>query len=81
MRFKKTDNAVSEVVGSVVLLAIAVVFVSAIYVNILSDEGPIDRPFVTITGRAQDEYVYITNQMGESLSTDTIVSLKIAGAY
>jgi len=87
MKIKINDTAaVSEIIGAIVLLAIAVSVFSIIYINVLSDEGPSPNAFVTIIGKIGsngniNNTVVFENNRGETLGLDTNVILEVGGSY
>jgi len=75
----KHDDAVSEVIGAILLLAIAVATVSVVYTQVLSDPGPSPETEVTIVGKLENGYPVFSHQRGEELGLDTKIILTIAG--
>jgi uncharacterized repeat protein (TIGR01451 family) len=76
---KKKNLAVSEVVGAILLLAIAVTTFSIISYYILSADTPDDGPIVEISGTFSDNNVILTHKWGESLALNTEVFLTWEG--
>lgn len=88
IKIKMGNSAVAEIVGSVLLLAIAVSMFALIYMNVLSDEGPPPETYVTIVGKMgiddnADDFkdAIFEHRRGESLGTDTELIVTIAGTY
>jgi uncharacterized protein YegL len=79
MKIKKSNRAVSEIFGTMLLLTITVLVFSAIYIFVLSDEGPNPEIYVKITGQVIGSNVIFEHQGGESLELDTKISITIAG--
>jgi len=85
MKLRKNDFAVVEIVGSVLLLSMAVAAFSVIYMNVLSDDGPDPETFTTIVGSMANENgdsypdIVFQHTRGESLGSDTEVVLDIGG--
>jgi hypothetical protein len=79
MKFKKDDDAISEIFGAILLMGIVVCFISALYLSVLSDPGPTTAPIATIVGKINDGDVYLDHRSGESLSSDTEIILNLAG--
>jgi hypothetical protein len=77
MKIKKNNDAVSELIGSVLLLLIAVIVFVVIQANILSYPTPVQEPFVTIIGEIQGKNITLLHRGGEPLSLKTRVSFKI----
>jgi len=77
---KKKDrgtDAVSIVIGTVLLLIIATSIFSFIYYMVLSDQGPKDEMIVTLVGKIEGSNIVLEHQGGESLSLDTVVTITI----
>jgi hypothetical protein len=74
MKIKKNNDAVSELIGSVLLLLIAVTVFVVIQANILSYPTPVQEPFVTIIGEIQGKNITLLHRGGEPLSLKTRVS-------
>jgi len=86
MLIKMGNSAVSEIVGAVLLLAIAISIFSVIYMNVLSDDGPNPKSHVTIVGKLENNPVeffdiVFEHKRGESLGSDTEVVITTAGSY
>jgi hypothetical protein len=75
------DDAVSQMISTVILLAIAIFCVSIIYTQVLAVPGPQDITNVTIIGRMEDGHPVFDLQRGESLQNDTKIYINIAGNY
>ena len=84
MRKIKDINSVAEILGSILLLAIAVSIFSIIYMNVLSDQGPPPETYVTVVGKLESldnlpTTISFENQRGEIINTDSKLLFKIAG--
>lgn len=79
MKGNRTDEAVSELLGTMLLLIIAVSVFSVIFLNTLSDVSPEDHPLVTIVGALEGNNVILTHRGGEPLSLESEIVLTIAG--
>ena len=79
MRIKKNNIAVSEMLGTVLLLLIAVVSFTIIQFNILSNQFTQDQPFVTIIGDVKGKDIILLHRGGKSLSLQTKVNFEIDG--
>ena len=74
------DTAVSEIMGTIFLLAMAVSVFSVVYFNVMSDAGPSPNTFATITGRYENNgNIAFDHSLGENISLDSSVILTIAG--
>jgi len=79
MKIGKSNRAVSEIIGAMLLLLIVVSVFSLIYFQVLSDEGPENKTIVKIVGRIEGKNVVLEHQGGEPLELDTEISITIAG--
>jgi uncharacterized repeat protein (TIGR01451 family) len=76
---KNTDLGISEIVGAILLLGIAVACFSVISYNILSAPTPVNKPIVEISGTFFENQVVLTHRWGESLPLDTEVFISYKG--
>ncbi|MBN1860669.1 MAG: type IV pilin [Candidatus Thermoplasmatota archaeon] len=81
MNHFRNTFAVSQLISEILLLAIAVIFVSVLYTQVLGAPGPQDTTYVTIIGRMDDGQPVFDLQRGESLEPETKIYLTIAGGY
>jgi hypothetical protein len=84
IKTKRGDKAVSEIVGTILLLAISICVFSVVYLNVLSEDGPNPETYATIVGKMEPEgYIFNTvafeNRRGETLGPDTEIILTIYG--
>jgi len=75
MKIKLGDSAVSEMVGAILLLAIAICVASGIYMQVLSNPDPGSEVNVTIVGKLESGNVVFELRRGESLKLGTKVIL------
>jgi hypothetical protein len=74
------DNlAVSSIVGTVLLLLIAVSSFTFVYLNVLSDQGPNAKIYVDIVGTVEGKNIILEHRGGESLDLDTEIRFTIGG--
>lgn len=66
------SQAVSPIIGTVLLLIIAVGAMSVVYLNVLSDDGPQNQKFVTVVGTVEGTDMVIEHHGGENLPIDNI---------
>ena len=71
LKIKKNNKAVSEVLGRVLLIAIAVSAFTIVYINFLSDEGPSETTYVTIVGWIENGNLIFEHQRGEGINIDS----------
>jgi FlaG/FlaF family flagellin (archaellin) len=69
---RKNNIAVSPIIGTVLLLIIAVGSMSTIYLFVLSDEGPPNQRFVTVIGTVEGTDMVIEHRGGEKLPIEHI---------
>jgi len=79
MRNKRNHNAVSELLGTMLLLFIAVAAFSVIYFYLASDNGPAPQTYVTLVGEIDAENVVLTHKGGESLDAKDTISFTVGG--
>ncbi len=79
MRTFRNTNAVSEAIGEILLLAIAVTSIAVLYSQISHSQGPQDITNVTIIGKMEQGAPVFELQRGESLSADTKIYITVAG--
>ena len=75
MKLKKADNAVSDLVGTVLLLSMAVLFFSILSAVVLSYPTSSSSPSANLVGTIEGEYLLIEHRGGEPLSLETKVIL------
>ena len=78
MRNKK-EEAVAEILGTILLILIAALVMTIIYYQFLSDEGPQPETHVDIVGDIIKQNVTLTHKGGESLNADDKISITIGG--
>jgi len=75
MKNIRGEKAVTEIVGTILLLGMAITVFAVIYSNVLSDDGPGPEALVTIVGKIEGDDILIEHCSGESLGLDTKVFL------
>ncbi|MGQ9611176.1 MAG: VWA domain-containing protein, partial [bacterium] len=75
LKNKKTDLGISEIVGEILLLSIAIVVICGLSFTILSSPPPIKSPIVEISGAISENQIILTHQGGESLPFNTKILL------
>jgi len=76
---KIDDTAVVEIVGSVLLLSMAVAAFSVIYMNVLSDDGPDMDSYLTVSGGLVSADVVFEHERGEEVPLESPVNLYLGG--
>jgi len=79
MKNPGNTEAVSEILGEILLLAIAVTCISVIYYQVLSTPEPTDIANVAIIGEIEKGYPVFQLQRGESLGADTNFLITLGG--
>ncbi|MFH1013364.1 MAG: VWA domain-containing protein [Thermoplasmatota archaeon] len=74
---QNSSVAVSEVLGMVMLLVLAVIASAGLYISVLSDEGPSEETFVKIKGFVEGKYIIMEHQGGEAIPDDSWISIKL----
>ena len=77
MKHKRTDEAVSEIVGTILLLGITVSLFSVICGIVLSYPFSPSSPSTNLVGMVEGEYLLIEHRGGKALELGTKVSLTI----
>ena len=75
--FKDSNEMVSEIVGTVLLLGIAVALFSSLYAMVFSHPSPPSPTFVNLVGTVEGSSIIIEHRGGEPLSLETKVVLTI----
>jgi len=75
----RNNHAVAELIGSFLLVAIAVSVFASIFVFVMSDSGPSPETYVKIVGKLESGDVVFENRRGESLGLNTQVILLLGG--
>jgi uncharacterized repeat protein (TIGR01451 family) len=73
----KQNMAVSEILGTVLLLIIATVTISVIYYKVYSIPPPSNPPNLTIIGEVEGNNLVFEHQKGDSLSLDTTITVNM----
>jgi len=80
IEIKKKNSAVSEVLGTVLILAISVVILASVYIAAFSLPAPSRAPVVNAVGMtANDQDIIISHQGGDNLALDSILVLTVGG--
>lgn len=79
MTNKRNENAVSEILGALLLLLIVILTFSVIYFYVISEDGPVPKKYVFIVGDINGQNVTLTHTGGESLDANDTISFTEAG--
>lgn len=77
MKGIKSKAAVTEIVGTILLLAIAIVLFTIVHIMVFSYPFPNIAPSVSIIGTIEDDKIIIEHHGGVSLSLDTEILFQI----
>ena len=75
----KNKKGVSEVVGVIIMLGIAIALFAIVYIMAINFPFNEPNPSVRLSATIDDDYVIIVHQGGESLSLDTEVIFSVQG--
>ena len=78
-QFKNTKKAVSEIVGTLLILGMSVSLFSVLYAGIFSTEPTTPSPNVSIIGYVDGNNIVLEHRSGEPLPLDTKILLDIGG--
>ena len=79
MEWKQASQAVSEILGTVLLIDIAVALFSVIYVTVLSSPQPAAPTIVELSGKIVDGQIIISHNGGMALNLDTEIITTVGG--
>jgi len=82
MKTKRANNAVSEIIGIILLLAMAVALFSVVYLFVMHDALDVSEnspPSVTVLGTIGGSDIILEHRGGEALSLDTEIMITISG--
>lgn len=78
MKLKRTNWAISQIVGTILLMLIALAALSLVYLFVLSYPTPIPPPQVEIIGKIEQGNIVLLHSGGDSLKLDTKLLLNIS---
>jgi FlaG/FlaF family flagellin (archaellin) len=76
-RYNRKNMAVSEVLGTALLLGITVLLFSLLSVIVISYPSPSSSPSVNLVGTIEKDRVLIEHRGGDPLTLDTLISITI----
>jgi len=71
----KQNEAVSEIIGEILMLLMITSSFSVLYYNVSSIPSPSDPPNVTIVGRVEGNTLVLEHQRGDPLDLDTTITV------
>lgn len=78
-RCRRTNLAVAEIIGTILMLGLATSSFTIVYYNIKTAPTPVPAPIVEISGKIEDNQVILMHRGGEPLDLDTELVLNIGG--
>ncbi|ENO12208.1 Protein of unknown function (DUF1628) [Thermoplasmatales archaeon SCGC AB-539-C06] len=78
---KRVEKAVSDMIGTLLLLMIAVALFSVLYLFVFSFETPDHSPSVSIIGYTDGYNITLEHLGGDSLGLDSYFSITVAGEF
>jgi hypothetical protein len=75
LKIKMGNSGSAEIVGAILLLAMAVAAFSVIYMNVLSDDGPSPESYATIAGKMELGEAIFEHRRGEGIDINSIVRI------
>ena len=79
MKYKKSDEAVSEIVGIVLMLGITISLFAVLCNVVLSFPSSPASPSANLVGTIEVSFIVIEHRGGEELSLDTEIVIEIDG--
>ena len=76
---KENDGAVSEILGTMLLLSIMVGIFGLVYINVFTYEFPTNQPRTQLSTTIQDELLIIEILRGNDLPVDSTINIDIDG--
>lgn len=74
MKKKRINMAVSEIFGTILLLAIVTSVMALVFYQVSMDKGPYKQTYVKLVGRIEQTNFILEHQGGDSLGSDTSIS-------
>jgi len=75
----RTNLAVTEIIGTILMLGLATSSFTIVYYNIKTAPTPTSAPIVEISGKIEDNQVILMHRGGEPLDLDTELVLNVGG--
>ena len=77
MKIRYNTLSVTEILGTILLLIIAVSVLSVVYLQILSDQGPTPQTFIRLSGKVEGTNIIVEHQGGEALASSSTISIAL----
>jgi uncharacterized protein YegL len=79
MQKKRRSDAVSEIIGVIILLAIVTSVMALVFFQLSLDKGPDKQAFVKLVGKTEGTNLIVEHQGGDPLALDTSISIAYGG--
>ena len=79
MSFKKNNKAVSEVLGTILLLVISVSLFSVVYVSLFSIDVEPNSPSINLVGTIDNNKLFLEHRGGEDISDNGMLIMSYNG--
>ena len=79
IKLRNSNNGVSEVVGTILLLGIAVAIFSVLYIIVLSEPFGASEQYPTVVTFVEGDYIIVEHRGGDELSVDNYFKFEIFG--
>jgi len=81
MKNRSGDKAISDILGTMMLLVVVTLVMSVVFNSILSNPDLQIKPLVAIQGRLQGDDIVIEHHGGDTLGLNTKLILSVGGLY
>ena len=71
MKLRNSNDAISTIIGTMLLLIMAISLISIIYMIVLSDEGPTPLTFIRVEGKVEGNQIIVEHLGGEPIDNHT----------
>ena len=75
MKLRNSNDAISAIIGTMLLLIMAISLISIIYMIVLSDEGPTPLTFIRVEGKVEGNQIIVEHLGGEPIDNHTWVKM------
>lgn len=75
MKLKCSNDSVSAIIGTMLLLIIAISLLSIIYMQVLSDDGPTPVTYIRVEGKVEGKEIIVEHVGGEPIDNHTWIKI------
>jgi len=75
MKLKCSNDSVSAIIGTMLLLIIAISLLSIIYMQVLSDDGPTPVTYIRVEGKVEGKEIIVEHLGGEPIDNHTWIKI------